>query len=278
MRMNRWTLTSGARWMGLLVGAATVAALLSGCGRNVGWLDRKDRADPLMRRAEARAKEGDTESAIRLYNAAIDSNPKLALAHLQLALLYHDQQKDYVQAIYHYRRYQQLRGATEKSQMIEDRIRMAGQLFAATLNHGDSRSIEKAELEKVNTELKQTVDRVTADMDALRQKYERLVTAVRQQMEQGQAIGVQKGPSPDELPGGSTVLPETAAGDNGRKPPADDARRVVRTYRVRSGDSLTSIAGQEYGDPTRWPQIHAANRRLLGSAATLKVGQVLVIP
>ena len=273
--MNRWTLVSGAGALRLLAGVVTVAALLSGCEGNVGWLDRKDRADPLMRRAESRAKEGDIQSAVRLYTAALDSNPSLALAHLQLALLYHDQLKDYVQAIYHYRRYQQLRGETQKAQMIEDRIRMAGQLFAASLNRGDSRAMEKVELEKENADLKATVERLNADADALRQKYDKLLAAVRQQAAQSQTIDVKSAPT--ALPGGSTVLPE-AGGNAGSTQPGAEPRRVVRTYRVRSGDSLTSIAGQLYGDPTRWPQIQAANRRQLGSTAAVKVGQVLVIP
>ena len=183
-----------------------------------------------------------------------------------------------MQAIYHYRRYQQLRGATEKSQMIEDRIRMAGQVFAASLNRGDSRAMEKAELEKENAELKGMLDRANADAEATREKYDKLVAAVRQQMARGNAIGgTQKSPAPAALPGSSTVLPEAGGVDAGHAP-ANEARRVVRTYRVRSGDSLTSIAGQVYGDSSRWPQIHAANQRILGNNAALKVGQVLVIP
>jgi hypothetical protein len=275
--VNRWLFARGGACMLWVAGVATVGAMLAGCGGSAASLDRKDRSDPLMRRAEARAKEGDTESAIRLYVAAIDSNPKLALAHLQLALLYHDQRKDYVLAIYHYRRYHQLRGDTEKSQMIKDRIRMAGQMFAASLNRGDSRSMEKMELEKENADLKKMVERANADMEALRQKYEKLVAAVRLQMDKSDAIGVPKAPVPDALPGGATVLPEAV-----RIPtepvPAPAARRQVRTYRVQSGDSLISIAGQVYGDSSRWQQIHVANRRLLGTSASLKVGQVLVIP
>ena len=275
--MNGWTVTNGLGRLSLAAAVVSAAVLLGGCGRSVAQLDRRDRGDPLMRRAEARTKEGDMQSAARLYNAALDSNPKLALAHLQLALLYHDQLKDYILAIYHYRRYQELRGATEKSQMIEDRIRMASQLFAASMSKGDSRSMEKAELERENADLKKTVELRNEELAALRQKYENPAVAVRRQMGDGQTA-VTQAETPPLAPSGDSEVQPAAGGGGTRQPAENEKRHVVRTYRVRGGDSLTSIAGQMYGDTSRWPQIYAANRRLLGNAATVKIGQVLVIP
>jgi tetratricopeptide (TPR) repeat protein len=109
---------------------AVCAACVLGC-RGVARLDALERAEPLMRQAEAKAEAGDVQGAVDAYTAVLDRAPRTARAHLDLALLLHDRVKDYVAAIYHYRRYLALRPATEKGNLIEDRVRMAKQSFAA---------------------------------------------------------------------------------------------------------------------------------------------------
>src|SRR5262245_2050106 len=51
---------------------------------------------------------------------------------------------------------------------------------------------------------------------------------------------------------------------------------VVKTRTVRRGDTLSSIAGETYADPTLWRPIAEANR--IDSPRALKVGSVLTIP
>ena len=50
------------------------------------------------------------------------------------------------------------------------------------------------------------------------------------------------------------------------------------TYTVRSGDSLSKIAGRVYHDQAAWPVIYWANRSKVRSANDISVGQVLRIP
>ena len=126
-----------------------------GCSRAVTWFDERDRSEPLMRKAHTKENEGDLDSAIRLYTDALDDNPKAARAHLDVALLLHDYRKDYMRAIYHYRRYLELRSHTEKKAMIKDRIRLAEQLFAASVYRFSGNKTDKvAELYRENVELK----------------------------------------------------------------------------------------------------------------------------
>jgi nucleoid-associated protein YgaU len=53
----------------------------------------------------------------------------------------------------------------------------------------------------------------------------------------------------------------------------------TRSYTVKPGDSLSKISVKYYADPSRWRDIYAANRKLIGSDPSLiKVGQKLNLP
>ncbi len=50
-------------------------------------------------------------------------------------------------------------------------------------------------------------------------------------------------------------------------------------YTVQSGDTLTSIAQQAYGDSNQWPEIYNANTQVIGNDPNyLHAGQILFIP
>ncbi|NVO30184.1 LysM peptidoglycan-binding domain-containing protein [Hymenobacter lapidiphilus] len=51
------------------------------------------------------------------------------------------------------------------------------------------------------------------------------------------------------------------------------------TYTVVSGDSLSKIAKNHYGDASKWHQIYDANKSTIGSNPDhIEVGQVLTLP
>ncbi|MGI4874826.1 MAG: LysM peptidoglycan-binding domain-containing protein [Janthinobacterium lividum] len=51
------------------------------------------------------------------------------------------------------------------------------------------------------------------------------------------------------------------------------------TYTVASGDSLSKIAKNHYGDAAKWHQIYEANKAIIGSNPDqIEVGQELTIP
>lgn len=51
-----------------------------------------------------------------------------------------------------------------------------------------------------------------------------------------------------------------------------------RSYVVKDGDTLESIAASVYGNPARWPEIYRANSGSLGRGGAVKTGQVLTLP
>ena len=51
------------------------------------------------------------------------------------------------------------------------------------------------------------------------------------------------------------------------------------TYTVVSGDTLSKIARNHYGDGAKWHQIYEANKATIGSNPdNIEVGQVLTLP
>jgi nucleoid-associated protein YgaU len=49
-------------------------------------------------------------------------------------------------------------------------------------------------------------------------------------------------------------------------------------YTVEKGDSLRKIAGEQYGDESKWPEIFEANQPMIKKADLIYPGQVLRIP
>jgi nucleoid-associated protein YgaU len=52
----------------------------------------------------------------------------------------------------------------------------------------------------------------------------------------------------------------------------------ARLHEVKSGETLSKLAKQYYGDPNRYPRIFEANRDQLSNPDLIKVGQKLKIP
>jgi tetratricopeptide (TPR) repeat protein len=127
----------------------------------------------MMRRAEAKADAGDIAGALAAYAEVLDRSPRSARAHLDMALLLHDHSKDYVAAIYHYRRYIELRPGAEKADMIRDRIRVARQLLAGEVLRENRGLAEVPEerleaLQKDNDRLRQEIEELKRELAARR--------------------------------------------------------------------------------------------------------------
>jgi len=139
--------------------------IMGGCAKTVQELDTTESRDPLIRRAQAKKKEGDNDTALRWLNLAVEKKPRLAKAHLEMAVVYDDYKNDYVRAIFHYQRYLELRPQTEKREMIEGRIRRARMAFAESVSD-EIFGIDKKfyELKEENTRLKNALRHVRMNL------------------------------------------------------------------------------------------------------------------
>lgn len=71
---------------------------------------------------------------------------------------------------------------------------------------------------------------------------------------------------------------DNSSGEASRESSEGGASRESRTYIVQSGDTLSKIAKEYYGDAGRYMDIFNANKDKLTSPDKIQVGQELVIP
>ncbi|MCE9638172.1 MAG: hypothetical protein K8T90_20915 [Planctomycetes bacterium] len=84
---------------------------------------------------------------------------------------------------------------------------------------------------------------------------------------------------PDRVMTMSDVAPAPRAGETSCLVPAPGADpSAPRTWKVRRGDSLRSVAKRAYGDDRFWVEIAAANPRAVDAAGRLREGAELTLP
>lgn len=111
--------------------AALGLALAAGCGRALE--ERRGADDRYVRRAQAAREAEDVAGAIRWCEKALRRRPDSAAAHRERALIYDHYQQDYLAALYHYRRYLELRPDTAERADVEEMMAICGRALAAQL-------------------------------------------------------------------------------------------------------------------------------------------------
>lgn len=86
-------------------------------------------------------------------------------------------------------------------------------------------------------------------------------------------------PTPGPTLASREPAPSTpAASKTPAKPETKPEASAPRSYTVRSGDTLGSIARTQLGSSRRWNEILDLNRKTIGQAEDLKIGMVLKLP
>lgn len=165
----------------MAVNARCLAGLLllagcAGCWPTVAERDAQELAEVRMREARAAFERGNVRGAADAYQRILDSDPSVARAHLDLALLQQDHLRDPVEAVHHYRVYLRLRPETEKRPLIENRMQRALEALGAGAAGPDGRL---RELETNNAALQRRVAELEAEVQRLRGERETRPPAVR---------------------------------------------------------------------------------------------------
>ena len=270
----------------LTVTGMLLLCLISGCNPSVMSSDQQDEKNPYFQKGKAMFQKRDYKQAVKYYQQALDMDSKNAAAHLELGLLYEDKLQDYAYAIYHYRRYLELRPTAEKADLVRqfvDRSQLG--LAASVPNSPLVTGEEIARLHQENSNLLAQVESLSLTNQALESKLARLQASPE---ETRQPIIVQSNffvvpavtnqmTSPPRLPATNQTAVAQQNTNQITKPPETTA---ARTYTVVKGDTLSTISLKMYGRRDKWQVIYNANKAIIGPAPSykLKPGQALTIP
>jgi nucleoid-associated protein YgaU len=90
-------------------------------------------------------------------------------------------------------------------------------------------------------------------------------------------------PRPDSNPEKKKAdFSDVRSGSSSTAPDAEvergPASETTKTYTVVAGDSLSTIAKHQYGDPNEWHRIYEANKHIIKNPDLIYPGQQITIP
>ena len=202
--------------------------------------------EPLFLEAQQCLRTDRADEAFKLLNRLVEERRKpCPETHFQLGQL--SVKNDPIGAIYHFQRYLSQTTDGTRSKIAMQLIETAKKEFARTLPLGN-RTAETPEYIRLTEVLKQMREenaRLKAQLAQTRLSYAPAKEAIK-----------------------NTVVATTTPSEASRE----------RTYVVQYEDSLSKISLKMYGSAVKWKLIYEANRDILPSANSLKIGMKLRIP
>lgn len=239
---------------------------------------------PTMKAAQDAERRGDIDKAVELYTEVVAMYPSEALPCLQLGLLLHDRKRDFLGAIYHYRRFIKNAKSFQEQREVEvisNRIEKAKQSVATEMLRAlveTSSSPEAQEWRNFQNQNQKIVklearNRELEENDKAKEKeivsLKATVTHLELAIEKMKSSGVAGSGKTISRPG--VLTPYEYTDEQGKI-------KSGMTYQVEGNDNLSRIASKVYGDASMWPRISAANSDKIDKSNTVKAGDILLIP
>lgn len=249
-----------------------------GCDANSSQVAREE-DEPQFVRGREEIKRGNYKEALNAFLKVTEKRRDAAESHLDIGNIYLYHLNDPIPAIYHFRKYLELKPDTKQSQRVRSCIDTAQKRFAATLPgnpfdvNTQTLEIEEAirTAKSENLELKQQLAQALKKIELLEANQRVVVAETSSRLRQG-ANARESAQSRAEQARQSAQQPrhtQAAPRVSNDTPP---------TYTVQIGDTLSSISRRFYGSEARWRDIYNANRDKLPNPQSLKPGQILRIP
>jgi len=238
--------------------------------------------DSDYRRGKELLRQGRNQEALAAFQKVIEKRGDDAPeSHLELGILYQQHIKDPIAAIYHYRKFRELKPNSPQADLVRQRIDAATREFARTL---PAQPLDN-QLERLD--LLDKLDQLQRENARLK---DQLIAARTQSINASPAsdtlapLAVNPADSPivrapDPAPQPAVQIPSIASGNNRPAPPAAaNTASSARRHTVVKGDTLFSLAQRYYNNKSRWRDIYAANRDVMRNQNDLKIGMELKIP
>jgi tetratricopeptide (TPR) repeat protein len=287
--------------------ALALAALLfaAGCERGDSPPATIEADEPAYRRGKELLRQGRNQEALAEFTKVLEKRglSHAAESHLELGLLYQQHINDPIAAIYHFRKYRELKPNSPQADLVRQRMEAAMREYARTLPGRPlgASPLAPADYADALQRLQRENEQLQAALTSARATAGRPAPGAA-----AGAVIVRATPAPpDEIYPVATFDPTPNPNPNAGRlstpvrpsgtssyaqfqqqqqqqqsvrpaPPQADAR----IHTVRAGDSLYKIARQYYGTASnaRVDAIFTANRDVLRSTTDLRVGMQLRIP
>lgn len=291
--------------------ALALMLLFAGCD-GPSRLDLPETDEPLYKRGQQFLRSQQNQLALESFLKLIDRRDGDAPeSHFEAGRIYLSHLKDPYAAIYHFRRYLQLKPNNPQASMVNQMIETAmkeslrglpGTAMSAEVDRLDLLELVQ-KLKGENADLRAQLERagLAANTPAtlaptqnpntaatrpaqMQQPGAAQQTRPQQQAQQVEAIPVEDLPvqppvlidTPPQQPIPATVRQPPQRPGGGTTAPV--AAATGRTYTVQPKDSLIAISRKIYGTPTRWREIYELNRDRMKSESDLKIGMELRLP
>ncbi len=258
----------------ILLGLPVLLALLltTGCGGDRSLLLTAETNDSNYGRGKELLKRGQDHEALAAFLKVIatrgdDAAPE---SHLEAGLLYAEKLKDPIAAIYHYRKFCELVPASPQTPLVRQQIDAALRDFARTL--------PGQPLENQSAGLLATAERLQAENKQLRDQLSAM-TGGRSGRPSGPTTLFTPASTPYQSPIRPAPPPPTSTRSEPVPLPAAPAAPITRKHVVATGDTLSKIALQYYGDRSKYLKIFEANHDVMKNENKLPpIGTELKIP
>ncbi len=235
-------------------------------------------------RGQDELRRGNVSEAMSAFLKVVEKRKDAPESHFELGRIYLDNMNDPIQAIYHFKKFLELKPNSQISPMVRQLIDTAQKKFAASLPESPFESnVRRMELEellqklqKENLELKQKLDAAITQVDNLKATQKVSVSSQKssRQLRTTTTIERQDRQSSTNV----NVVANQSSGQKTSSVVPKVNRDVPATYTVQAGDTLSNISRKVYGRKSRWREIYDANRDRMATPESLRPGQVLRIP
>lgn len=256
----------------------------AGCGRHDADSVTAEIDEPGYRRGKELVRLGRNQEALAAFLKVVEKRGDEAPeSHLELGILYQQHIKDPIAAIYHYRKFRELKRNSPQADLVRQRIDAATREFARTLpgqpldNQADRLELLRKmdEIQRENLQLKEQLIALRAQAVGHPRHAPPQPTSgayAAADIERSPVIPVQDAPIQHAPP----QRPPQQQTQTAPVPPANNT--AYRRHIVVKGDTLFSLAQRYYGNRSRWRDIYAANRHVLPNESALTIGMELRIP
>ncbi|MDE3084880.1 MAG: LysM peptidoglycan-binding domain-containing protein, partial [Verrucomicrobiota bacterium] len=251
--------------------------VLAGCARDESYPYATETDEPIYQHGKALEKQGREQEALSDFLKVIAKRGEDAPeSHLEAGLLYEQHIKDPIAAIYHYRKYLELRPNSPQADLVRQRIGACMRDFARTLPGQPVSPGLQTDLGDVVRLQRENAD-LRAQLAALRSGQ----TAPNGEGENSNVQPASRSASIESSPV-ITRAPLVSEAPSSRVPARPGAVQpgepASHRHTVAKGDTLMNISQRYYGTRSKWRDIYAANRDVMKNENDLKIGMELKIP